>query len=34
MTVEMFSPRWYYRGTLPDDNQKQIIDAFDIFLSD
>lgn len=30
----MFSPRWYYRGTLPDDNQKQITDAFGIFLSD
>ncbi len=33
MTVEMFSPRWYYRGSVSEENQQKIREGFARFLS-
>ena len=33
MTIEMFCPRWYYRGSVPEDNQQEIKQLFEEFLS-
>ena len=34
MTVEMFSPRWYYRGTISEENQERIKKSFSKFIEE
>tara|TARA_B100001996_G_scaffold56929_1_gene40351 strand:- start:11801 stop:12412 length:612 start_codon:yes stop_codon:yes gene_type:complete len=34
MAVEMFNPRWYYRGDVKPEGQKQIKDLFERYLND
>lgn len=33
MTIEMFCPKWYYVGTVSEENQQKIKDLFKEFLS-
>ena len=32
MTVEMFTPRWYYKGKVPFENQQEIERTFEEFM--
>ena len=32
MTVEMFTPRWYYKGKVPLENQQELERTFEEFM--